>query len=295
MADSYCGKNCRFCVSRTSGKCSGCKPETIALLHDPTNEASEDTYSGTDANIPRFSSYCQIAICCKNKNIDGCIDCQNSYTCEKYSKKGIMNTIIDSHMEAWGMVDHGLKKAVPFLYILLVCFITSAISDLLAVNPSLPGIFYALSVVISGVQCYAYYRLRSFNGSFLTVSALTLAYIFTRLFIPFLDYMRYGVIGTLLEFITLLVQIAASILCYKISFDAFSELVSPVDSALETHWSRIWPLTIVLCAIALIVGFFCFASKKVQLFVFCLMVAFAVINIITFILMIRTIRVCKKD
>ena len=107
--------------------------------------------------------------------------------------------------------------------------------------------------------------------------------------------MRYGVIGTLLGFITLLVQIAASILSYKISFDAYSELVSPVDSALENHWSRIWPLTIVLCAIALIVGFFCFASKKVQLFAFCLMVAFAVINIITFILMIRTIRVCKTD
>ena len=39
MTNSYCGKNCRFCVSRTSGKCMGCKPETIALLHDPTNEA----------------------------------------------------------------------------------------------------------------------------------------------------------------------------------------------------------------------------------------------------------------
>ena len=34
MTNSYCGKDCGFCVSRTDGKCIGCKPEVFVPLHE---------------------------------------------------------------------------------------------------------------------------------------------------------------------------------------------------------------------------------------------------------------------
>lgn len=312
MADSYCGKNCRFCVSRTEGKCIGCKPEVFVPLHESLyisgveNAEEKKQIIGesdiTSASVPttdetgtRFSSYCQIAICCRNKKIEGCNECLKSYACDKYMKKGIMNTIIDSQMDAWGMIDHGLKKAVPFLYILLFCFIPESIFSVITLTPGIPKFLILVASIFAGIRAYGYYRLRSFNNSFLTVTALTVAFIFSSLFLVFLDVIDYGVIGVVLTFAASLIKLASSVLCYKISFDAYGDLVSPVSPVLEHRWSKLWPLTVFLCILAFVIALINYKSWRLAGLIGGIEIAIALMNILTFILMIATINVCPKE
>ena len=325
MENSYCGKNCGFCITRTEGKCIGCRPEVHVPLHqsiyisstkkvEPSDllpDSSMQQKQPIDKSVPvlaeelmgqsadpdnmRFSRFCSVAICCRNKEIDCCSECQKTFACEKYAQKSIMNTIISSKMEAWGMTDHGLKKAVPFLYILLICFILEALFSFSTINPSISVIFLFISLAITGVRAYGYYRLRSFNSGFLTVTALTVAYIFSTLFLKLLDTIDYGVIGTILTLAAVIVQLASSILCYKISFDAYAELVSSVDSVLESRWLKLWRLTIILYIIAFIVALINLKNFGVSGFILCFGVALAILNIITFILMLATIKICSND
>ena len=206
-----------------------------------------------------------------------------------------MNTIISSKMEVWGMTNHGLKNAVPFLYILLICFIAEALFSFSSLNPDISVIFLFISLAVTGVRAYGYFRLRSFNTGFLTVTALTVAYIFSTLFLKLLETIDYGVIGSILTIAAVLVQLASSVLCYKISFDAYAELVSPVDSVLESRWLKLWRLTIIFYILAFIIALLNLEHLGLSGAIICFMVAAAVLNIITFILMLATIKVCSKD
>jgi len=321
MENSYCGKNCGFCITRSEGKCLGCRPEVHVPLHrsiyipntkklEPSDLLSDNAMpqeQAIDKSLPalaeeltdpdniRFSRFCPIAICCKNKDIDGCDGCQKTFACEKYSKKSIMNTIISSKMEAWGMTDHGLKKAVPFLYILLTCLIIESIASVLSINPNISVFFFFAALFVTGIRAYAYYRLRSFNTDFLTVAALTVAYIFSTLFLKLLDTINYGVIGTILSLAAVIIQLASSILCYKISFDAYAELVSPVDSVLESRWLKVWRITLIFYFIAFIIALLSFKNLGLSGCTLCFGVASAILNIIIFILMLATIKVCSRD
>ncbi|MBR4343750.1 MAG: hypothetical protein IKP88_13825 [Lachnospiraceae bacterium] len=326
MTNSYCGKNCGFCTSYTEGKCIGCQPQIYVPLHnsiyisgadnaekmltiDGHREESgteqetdiiEETPANNDRNEIRFSEFCQIAFCCKNKKIEGCHECLKTFACQKYSQKGIMNTIIESKMEAWGMVDHGLKEAVPFLMILLFCNIIGAISGIplngFGVSASaVTGLFFLMSVLISGVQTYAYFRLRNFNSEFFAVTVLSAVYILSKLFLKLLDVIDYGIIGVILSMAAVAVQIVSSMLCYKISFDAYAELISPVDPTLETRWLKVWKITLIFYILAFIVALFQIGSLGISGFILCFAVASAILNIITFILMISTIKVCRSD
>lgn len=376
MTNSYCGKNCTFCISKKEGKCIGCKPEVHVPLHssiyiagvnnsapgglladkarhqdsENDNRKLSNNISGevleavsetggidnwenssdylnndtdlvpfrTDTEIVReekavkqgqdgetdnndeksgvrFSEFCQIAICCRKGNMDGCNECQKTFVCEKYSKKGIMNVIIDSKMEAWGMVDHGLKNAVPFLYVLLGCFLVESFFTVFSWAPIVSNVFFIFSAAVAGVRAYAFYKLRSFNTDFLTVAVLTIVYIFSLLFNMLLTIIDYGVIGMLLSLAGATVQLVSSVLCYKITFDAYAELVSPVDVVLEKRWLKIWKLTIILYIIAIIVSLLTMDKTGVSGFVLYFSAASLVLNIITFILMVTTIRVCKND
>ena len=336
MENSYCGKNCGFCVTRTEGRCIGCKLNElhVSVEHSvyipgvspcegnklpdvpsdpaeaseqstvpsyPGNAPEQPAISGEPVNTPyeqsrtRFSDFCSIAMCCRNKNLDGCVDCQKTFACPKYSQKGIMNTIIESKMEAWGMVDHGLIKAVPFLYILLACFLLGSVCDIPSIGLETPVIFLILSVIVSAVQGFAYFKLRSFNNSFLTAAALTAANIFARLFLKFLDVMNYGFVGSLLSVAAILIQLSSAILSCKISFDAYAELVSPVDFVLERRWGKLWRLTIAFYILALIIALINLKTMGISGFTLCITVASVLLNIITFVMMLFTIKACKKD
>lgn len=312
MTNSYCGKDCGFCVSRTEGKCIGCKPEVFVPLHESLyisgveNADEKKQIIGesdiTSASVPttdetgtRFSSYCQIAICCRNKKIEGCNECLKSYACDKYMKKGIMNTIIDSRMDAWGMIDHGLKETVPFLYILLVCFIIEALLTFSSINPQLSSALFFVTLIVTGIRAFGYYKLQSFNTDFLTVFWLTVVYIGASLFQKLLELIDYGAIEFILLTAAILIQIASSITCYKISFDAYAELVSPVDYVLENRWKKLWKLTVIFYIIALVFGLLNLKSGGLSFVILSLGVAIAIIDIITFILILATIKDCSEN
>ena len=323
MDNSYCGKNCNFCVTRSEGKCIGCKPEVHVPLHRSLYIAdisgSKPLATLTDSSSPeastheealdflaeksdgykdegcRFSSYCSIAMCCRSKNFESCVDCLKTYACEKYSKKGIMNTVIDSKMQSWGMIDHGLKKAVPFLYILLICLVLESFFSVTSFFPNIPILFFIVSTLVTGVRGYSYFRLRSFNSVFAAVALLTAVYIAASLFLELLNRIDYGTLGRILQYFALLIQLVASIICYKMSFDAYAELVSPIDYNLEKRWSKVWRLTIIIYIIAFVAALLSFKSLKYSGFILFFGIGYAILNIITFILMISTIKVCSND
>ena len=169
MENSFCGKSCVHCPEKQNGKCLGCKPEQefayqkslseaakrIPVLRDGPADDGLDDYlkpldlTGANGKVSdlgknsgqkktseqikcgavRYSEFCKIAMCCRNNAYEHCGMCTKSFACPDYGKKGTMNAIISAQMDAWGMVDHGLKNSVPYQWILFACFLLEIVRD----------------------------------------------------------------------------------------------------------------------------------------------------------------------
>jgi len=320
MIDSYCGKDCSNCVSYSRGRCPGCicKTDIEIPIHDrlfitgpkkPSEDktavmtAEEAAESVTDTNGTEeeqgrngasYSAYCPIAICCRNKKINDCSVCGKTYVCEKYAKKGIMDTIIEAKLEKWGVVDHGLTKAVPYLYILIGCFLAESLSALVLLRlESL--VVSLLTLLFIGGKSYGYFGLKSYNTCFMALVFLNIGYMVAELMIMLLRAIDYGIIGTIMLLVLFAAQPIISVISYKIAFDAYAELVSPVNQALEGSWLKMWPLTIVFYVAAFVLAIFNFDKGGINVIYLAVNVATILLNILTFVLMIATVRVCKKD
>ena len=330
LENSYCGKSCIHCPERQNGNCLGCKPdlefdyqkslsETSKLtpvLRDSFDEGFDDEYlkpldltgakgrvsdqvktpgqDNTSGQIKggsvRYSEFCQIAMCCRNNDYEHCGMCTKSFACPDYGKKGTMNAIISAQMDAWGMIDHGLKNSVSYQWILFACFLSEIIRDL-SVTLGL-GLVTPLIVTIGVAiaSAYAYNKLGNYSKIFTVVMFLTLASLALKLLVS------YGGFGLFWSYPMYILQLVVAVSCYKMTFDAYAEMISPVDSVLEKKWLKMWPLTLILyipCYSAAVI--LALAGKGNVLGPILEVAPAIILNIAIPILMVTTINVCKKN
>lgn len=319
IENSYCGKSCNHCLEKQNGKCLGCKPELEFAYQKSLSEAAKRTPVLRDGfaddgfgdeylkpldltevkeNAPdriksgavRYSEFCKIAMCCRNKEYEHCGMCTKSFACQDYGKKGTMNDIISAQMDAWGMIDHGLKNTVKYQWILFGCFLLGIIRDVsVALGLGLvTPLIVTLGVAIA--SAYVYNKLGAYSKIFTVVMFLSLASLALKLLVS------YGDFGVILSYPMYILQLVIAVSCYKMTFDAYAEMIGPVDSVLEKKWLKMWPL-------ALILYIPCYATVEILILTgndnvlgHIFEVAPAVIlNIVTPVLMISTINVCKKN
>ena len=330
LENSYCGKSCIHCPERQNGNCLGCKPDLefdyqkslseasklTPVLRDSFDEGFDDEYlkpldltgakgrvsdqvktpgqDNTSGQIKggsvRYSEFCQIAMCCRNNDYEHCGMCTKSFACPDYGKKGTMNAIISAQMDAWGMIDHGLKNSVRYQWVLFACFLSEIIRDL-SVTLGL-GLVTPLIVTIGVAiaSAYAYNKLGDYSKIFTVVMFLTLASLALKLLVS------YGGFGVFLSYPMYILQLVVAVSCYKMTFDAYAELISPVDSVIEKKWLKMWPLTLILYIPCYSVAVILALAGKGNVLGPILEVAPAIIlNIAIPILMVTTINVCKKN
>ena len=330
LENSYCGKSCIHCPERQNGNCLGCKPDLdfdyqkslseasklTPVLRDSFDEGFDDEYlkpldltgakgrvsdqvktpgqDNTSGQIKggsvRYSEFCRIAMCCRNNDYEHCGMCTKSFACPDYGKKGTMNAIISAQMDAWGMIDHGLKNSVSYQWILFACFLSEIIRDL-SVTLGL-GLVTPLIVTIGVAiaSAYAYNKLGNYSKIFTVVMFLTLASLALKLLVS------YGGFGLFWSYPMYILQLVVAVSCYKMTFDAYAEMISPVDSVLEKKWLKMWPLTLILyipCYSAAVI--LALAGKGNVLGPILEVAPAIILNIAIPILMVTTINVCKKN
>ena len=330
LENSYCGKSCIHCPERQNGNCLGCKPDLefdyqkslseasklTPVLRDSFDEGFDDEYlkpldltgakgrvsdqvktpgqDNTSGQIKggsvRYSEFCQIAMCCRNNDYEHCGMCTKSFACPDYGKKGTMNAIISAQMDAWGMIDHGLKNSVRYQWVLFACFLSEIIRDLsvtLGMGLVTPLI---VTIGVAIASAYAYNKLGDYSKIFTVVMFLTLASLALKLLVS------YGGFGVFLSYPMYILQLVVAVSCYKMTFDAYAEMISPVDSVLEKKWLKMWPLTLILYIPCYSVAVILALAGKGNVLGPILEVAPAIIlNIAIPILMVTTINVCKKN
>ena len=330
LENSYCGKSCIHCPERQNGNCLGCKPDLefdyqkslseasklTPVLRDSFDEGFDDEYlkpldltgakgrvsdqvktpdqDNTSGQIKggsvRYSEFCQIAMCCRNNDYEHCGMCTKSFACPDYGKKGTMNAIISAQMDAWGMIDHGLKNSVRYQWILFACFLLEIVRDL-SVTLGL-GLVTPLIVTlgVAAASAYAYNKLGSYSKIFTVVMFLTLASLALKLLVS------YGGFGVFWSYPMYILQLVVAVSCYKMTFDAYAEMISPADSVLEKKWLKMWPLTLILyipCYSAAVI--LALAGKGNVLGPILEVAPAIILNIAIPILMVTTINVCKKN
>jgi len=69
MQTSYCSKNCDECKEKIEGKCPGCKKGP--------------------GGIAARGKICQLAQCCRDNNINSCVDCPTKDICANYQSRDL--------------------------------------------------------------------------------------------------------------------------------------------------------------------------------------------------------------
>jgi hypothetical protein len=216
--------------------------------------------------------------------------CTKSFACPDYGKKGTMNAIISAQMDALGMIDHGLKNSVPYQWVLFACFLSEIIRDLsvtLGMGLVTPLI---VTIGVAIASAYAYNKLGDYSKIFTVVMFLTLASLALKLLVS------YGGFGLFWSYPMYILQLVVAVSCYKMTFDAYAEMISPVDSVLEKKWLKMWPLTLILyipCYSAAVI--LALAGKGNVLGPILEVAPAIILNIAIPILMVTTINVCKKN
>jgi hypothetical protein len=265
MNKTYCGKNCFYCPEHENGRCTGCYPDNATV----SSEAH------------RYSEYCKIAICCKSKNFESCADCNARMTCTDYSKKGIMHSIIQSKLDVWGVTDHGLKESIKYQWILIFCYFLLLIPDVLSkFDTNVP--YVLVYIPVSLLSIYGYVKMVPYSHIFRVTVLFTAGSILIRFLVDIIDY------GFLVNGVLSAGNAVISLLNYKITLDAYADMVSQVDVTLEKSWLRVWPVTIILYAAAVII-----ALAKGYLFL--MAIPAVLLDILIISLMLRTISVCRKN
>ena len=201
-----------------------------------------------------------------------------------------MNAIIDAKMETWGMIDHGLKGSIPYQWMLFTCFLLEILRDLsitLGWGIVTPGI---ITIGVALVSAYAYNKLAPYSKIFTVVMILTLSSLTLKLLVS------YGGFGLFFSYPMYILQLVVAVCCYKMNFDAYAEMIQAVDSILEKRWLRMWPFTLILyipCySIAAILGL---TGNGPVFGDIVALIPSVLLNIIIPILMVSTIKVCKKN
>ena len=313
MENSYCGLRCTQCTYKTAGKCAGCKPGIeykyqedlcraleIAKKRDQAYEAGldpseslpllEDSSFKNIKNFPedeteesgtRYSTYCPIAICCKNQKIESCFFCDKRFACQNYNSKVNMNSVIESKLNLWGVTTHGLKESVNYQRLLLICYILLIIPSVLTKLASSPAIAL-IYIPLSGVAMYGYSKMIPYSEIFRVTILFTIGDLLVRFLVDIIDY------GVLVNGALSIFGAVISVINYKITFDAYADMVSDVDDRLEKRWLRVWPFTIIIYIVFAVLAL---ALQSFEL----ILVPMVVLNIIIILNMLSTISVCKNN
>ena len=290
MENSYCGLRCNQCIYKTQGKCCGCKPEVentyLLSLHreiepDADMQMADNSDVVPEESKTRYSAYCPIAMCCKNKEYENCFLCDKRYTCQDYNNKGAMCRVIESKLDLWGVTSHGLRDSVKYQWFLLVCYIFLILPSIMTKLFSTP-LLALIYIPLSGIAIYGYSKMIPYSHIFRVTILFTAGDMLVHFLVDIIDY------GSLVNLALSAFGMVISVINYKITFDAYADMVSDVDDRLEKSWLRIWPLTV----------FLYIACGVVILFTFTLEFAIAppiILNILIIVNMIRTIDVSKVN
>ena len=149
---------------------------------------------------------------------------------------------------------------------------------------------FIVTIGVAIASAYAYNKLGDYSKIFTVVMFLTLASLALKLLVS------YGGFGLFWSYPMYILQLVVAVSCYKMTFDAYAEMISPVDSVLEKKWLKMWPLTLILyipCYSAAVI--LALAGKGNVLGPILEVAPAIILNIAIPILMVTTINVCKKN
>ena len=189
-----------------------------------------------------------------------------------------MSSVIELKLNEWGVTDHGLKASVKYQRLLLICFILLIVPSVASlVEPKFSFIY----IPLAGLSMYGYSKLIPYSEIFRVTVLLTGGDMLIRFLTDIIDY-------GLLNMILYMIRFAISIVNYKITFDAYADMVDEADDRLEKRWLQFWPLTIALYAICAVILLFTQSAIVMAL-------PSIIMDIVIIAYMIVTIEVCKKN
>lgn len=280
--DTYCGKKCICCNLYGNDKCYGCK--------ENSNEEIIKQSAITDSGKTKYNWFCDIAMCCREKELESCMQCKSSYTCPNYNNKNIMYSIIEAKMKAWGIGGYGLKESVPYQIFIMVCFLLEIISGAAPTAQLGMAIKISIPIVLTIVSAYAYNKLMMYSLYFSPIVYLTIG---CQLFKTINMFVYGNVFFAPLKIIIFFFITGLSIVRYKIIFTAFADMISVLSFDMEERWNRLWKFTAGIYALSIIASWM-FVKELNSSLEIGLIIPTLIINCVAFVLMIFNIKICEK-
>lgn len=212
MAESYCLKSCSDCGREG---CSGCK-------------------------TGGFAGQCEIARCCKEKNHESCDSCTRSLYCPTRTGRDQMPEKIFAmqRREAELAVKYRadaeiLAKWVKTIFWFMIAGIPLGVLEMI---PALGKVMPLITMALSCVVCYCYYRMKIVDEGFGVVAGLYLAGI---LMITVSSYLPEG---KFLNVVLSLVSGVCGLILIKYVCNTFRNALSGINREMSEKWENQWML-----------------------------------------------------
>lgn len=233
--ETYCGKQCEYCVDKVELNCPGCK-------EIPGSERQRD---------------CEIAACCRSKEYESCAACNMSVGCGRQLGRNGVPAIRKRKAAEKAAHRAELARRAPFLekwLIVLFWLVIPYIAAALITNDSVAETFPVLRVpglILQTLAMAAYgsilLKLSSKERSWRTAGIIFLAAAALSLVVMFLPFSHVGLM--VLSAIALLI---VTVLGEYYECMGHSRIMQEEDEALSLRWKQLWRwfVTARLCSFA---------------------------------------------
>ena len=221
--ESYCGKQCEYCVDRAELNCPGCKEV-------PGAERQRD---------------CEIAACCRSKEYNSCASCNMSVGCGRQLSRNGVPAIRKRKKAERAAHRASLIARAPFLekwlivlFWLVIPYIVSALLANDSVMETFPAIripaliLQALAMAVYGVILL---KLSAEEKNWRIAGVIYLAAAALSVFVIFLPFAHVG-----LMVLSALALLLVAILGEYYEFKGHNRLMLEEDESLSLRWKKLW-------------------------------------------------------
>ena len=146
-----------------------------------------------------------------------------------------------------------------------------------------------LPIIVAILSACAYNKMTSYSLFFSPLMYLTIV---CQLFKIANMYVYGNIFFAPIKIIIFVILVGFTIIKYKITYDAFSDMICKVSYRLEKNWNNLWKFTVCTYIISILVSFVFVKGLNASIEV-SLIIPPLIINCVTAVLMIATIQSCK--
>lgn len=247
LMETYCGRDCDSCASRTSFGCKGCV--------------------ASDGHL--FYGDCPVVPCCKGKNLTSCATCVEKEQCGLLRECGQR---ADERLRQWRERLDRMQNDAPvlgkWLWVMFWLTIPSMLASLMS-NEKIVALYPRLEIPVETVSLLcglmmiaALWKLSAVHRNYRTAAYCTIGGLAISL--ATLAMMRSGistVSGVLaLAFILSIAAIVVALCGTYYTYLAHAEVLTDVDQNLSDSWRQLWKWYVWLMIAMVITIFLMFAS-----------------------------------